>query len=76
LVGLSVHQQFTFIFFALFADIEIKFGIQIYHKNIKVKFCFDYDRAIFDRVMALGLQKIPINGGFRSFSLHWLHILK
>jgi hypothetical protein len=31
--GLSV-QQFPFIFFALVAHIEMKFGIQIYCKNI------------------------------------------
>jgi hypothetical protein len=29
-VGLSVHQQFPFIFAALVAHIEMKFGIQIY----------------------------------------------
>jgi hypothetical protein len=33
-VGRSIHQQFPFIFFALIAHIEMKFGIQIYCKNI------------------------------------------
>jgi hypothetical protein len=33
-VCLSVHQQFLFIFFALFAHIKMKFGAQIYNKNI------------------------------------------
>jgi hypothetical protein len=33
-VGLSVHQQFPFIFFALVAHIKMKFIIQIYRKNI------------------------------------------
>jgi hypothetical protein len=51
LVGLLVHQQFPFIFLALVAHTEMKFGIQIYYKNIKVKFCFGYNRAIFDRVI-------------------------
>ena len=56
-VGRSVHQQFPFIFFALLAHIEMKFGIQIYRKNIEVKFYFGYDRAIFDRVLALDFEK-------------------
>jgi hypothetical protein len=54
-VGLSVDQLFHFIFFALVAHTEVKFGIQIYHKNIKVKLCFGYDQAIFYRFMPLGL---------------------
>jgi hypothetical protein len=33
-VGFSVQQQFPFFFFALVAHIEMKFGIQIYHKNM------------------------------------------
>jgi hypothetical protein len=33
-VGRSVHQQFPFIFFALDAHIEMKFGIWIYRKHI------------------------------------------
>jgi hypothetical protein len=33
-VSRSVHQQFPFIFFALVAHIEMKFGIHIYRKNI------------------------------------------
>jgi hypothetical protein len=54
----------------------MEFGIQFYHKNILVKFCFGYDQAIFDRVMPHGLRNIPIICSFRSFSSHWLHILK
>ena len=30
----SVHQQFPFIFFAKVAHIEMKFGIQTFHRNI------------------------------------------
>jgi hypothetical protein len=33
-VGRLVHQQFPFIFFALDAHTEMKFGIQIHHENI------------------------------------------
>jgi hypothetical protein len=82
-LGLSVHQHFPFIFLALVAHTEMKFGIQIF-KNILVKLqkyatiklYFEYDRAIFDRVMALGLRKIPIICSFRSFSTLWLYIPK
>ena len=28
--------------------------------------CFEYDQAIFDKVMSLGLRKIPIIGRFCS----------
>jgi hypothetical protein len=55
----SNNLQFPFNFFALVAHIEMKFGIQIYHTNIYVKFSFEYDRAIFDTVIPIGLQKIP-----------------
>jgi hypothetical protein len=61
---LSVHQQFLFIFFALVAHTEIKLS--------RSKFCFRYDRAIFERVMPLGLQKTPIIYSFLSFSLQKL----
>jgi hypothetical protein len=40
------------------------------------KVLFWYDRAIFDRVIPNELRKISIICSFRSFSLHWLHILK
>jgi hypothetical protein len=56
-VGQSVHRQFPFIFFSLVAYTEMKCGIQIYLKNIEIKVCFWYKRAIFDRVMPLGLRK-------------------
>jgi hypothetical protein len=46
-VGLSVHQQFLFIFFALISDMKMKFGIQIFH-NIYVKFHFGYDQTLFN----------------------------
>jgi hypothetical protein len=78
-VCLSVGtQQVPLIFFALVEHTEMKYGIQIYHKNILVKFCFGYNRAIFDRVilMPLGVRQIPIICCFRSFSLQKLHILK
>ena len=42
------------------AHIEMKFGIQIYRKNIEVKFYFGYDRTIFAWVMALELY---VQGG-------------
>ena len=72
----SSNLQFPFIFFALDAHIEMNFGVQIYRKNILVKFYFGYDRTIIDRVMPLGLRKIPIICSFCSVSLQRLHILK
>jgi hypothetical protein len=85
----SNNLQFLFIFFSLVAHIEVKFGIQIYHKNISVKLCFWVRSSHFWQsyapwtlikknltVMPLGLWKIPIICSFCSFSLHWLHILK
>lgn len=39
---------------------EMKFGAHVYHKNIYVKLCFGYGRAICDRVMPHGFRKIPI----------------
>jgi hypothetical protein len=51
----SIHQQFLFIFFTEVAHTEMKFGIQIDHKNDENEICFSYNRAIFDRVMTLGL---------------------
>jgi hypothetical protein len=56
----SNNLHFPFILFSLVACIEMKFGIQIYYKNMYVKFCFGYNRAIFDSVMPLELRKIPI----------------
>ena len=46
----------------------MKFGLQVYHDNIQVKFDIGYDRAIFDRVMPLGHRKIQSICSFRSFS--------
>jgi hypothetical protein len=68
----SNNLHSPFIFAALVAHTEMKFGMQIYYKNIQVKFCFGYDRAIFDRVMSLWPWKIPIICSFRSFSLQRL----
>lgn len=59
-----------FIFFAEVALTEIKLGIQIYHKDSQVKFEFGYDRAIYGRVMHLGLIKIRMICSFCSFPLH------
>jgi hypothetical protein len=44
----SNNLQFPFISCAEIPRTEMKFGIQIYHKNIYIKFCFGYDWAIFD----------------------------
>lgn len=38
--------------------ISMKYGIQIYHKNIEVMFDFVYDQAMCDRVMSLELRKV------------------
>lgn len=65
-ISLSVHQ--SFIYFSEIAHTEMKFIIQIFHKNIFVKFCVQYDRAIFDTGMLLGLGKIQIICNFHSFS--------
>jgi hypothetical protein len=54
-VCLSVHHQFPFTFFALVAHTEMKFGLQIYHKNIYV-FCFGYDRAILTELCPLNFK--------------------
>lgn len=43
--------QFTFVFFAGTAYIEIKLGVQDCHDNIYVRFDSGYNRANFDRVM-------------------------
>lgn len=55
-VGRSTNS-FSF-FFAEVEHTEMKFIIQIYHKNIHVRFGFGYDRAIFDRVVLLELPII------------------
>lgn len=39
--------KFSFIFFTVVAHTDVKFGIQIYHVNILVKFLFEYNRAVF-----------------------------
>lgn len=62
-ISLSVHQ--SYIFFSEIAHTEMKFIIQIFHENIFVKFCFRYDRAIFDTGMLLGLGK---NSNYLQFS--------
>lgn len=64
-ISLSVHQ--SYIFFSEIAHTEMKFIIQIFHKNIFVKFCFRYDRAIFDTGMLLELGKIQVICNFHSF---------
>lgn len=59
--GRSVHQQFSFIFFAKVALMMIKFGtdvcIQIYYNNVQVKTDFRYNRAIFDIRISLCQKK-------------------
>jgi hypothetical protein len=54
----SNYLQLLFSFFDLVAHIEMKFSIQICHKNIYVIFSFGYNHTIIDRVMALGLRQI------------------
>ena len=44
----------------------MKFDMQLYHDNIQVMLGIWYDRAIFDRVMALGRRKIAVIYKFRS----------
>jgi hypothetical protein len=41
----------------------------------KVKVSLEYDPAIFNRIMPLGLREILLLCSLRSFSSHWLHIL-
>lgn len=41
------YLQFSFFFFAEVRHTVKKFGVQIYHYNIKLKLCFGCDRAIF-----------------------------
>lgn len=67
--------QFTFIFFAGTAYIEIKLGVQDFHNNIYVRFDSGYNRANFDRVMPHGLIKIQSTCSFRLFSLQSLYLL-
>lgn len=47
--------QFLFVFFSEDANIETKFGIEVYHVINQVKFNFGCDRAIFDGIMPHGL---------------------
>jgi hypothetical protein len=62
------NLRFPFTFFALVGHIEMKFGIQVYHKNILVKLCFGYHQTIFEGVMLLGLRKFPIICSFYTCS--------
>lgn len=57
----SNYLRFLFIIFAEVPFTEIEFGIQIYLNNTKVKFSVGYDRAIFDRIMCLGLQLFALS---------------
>jgi hypothetical protein len=75
----SNNLQFSLIFFGLAAHIEMTFGIHICRRSIWIKICFGHDQAIFDdRAIydRVTLKKIPLICSFRSFSSHWLHVLK
>lgn len=41
-VGQPDYHQFPFIFLAKVVPTELKFGIQIYHLNVQVKFDFEF----------------------------------
>lgn len=58
-IGRSALQHIRFIFFAYVAHTERKLCILNYHQNIYDKICVGYDLAMFDRVMLLGIAKIP-----------------
>jgi hypothetical protein len=54
---LSVHQQFPFIFFALVAHIEMKFGIQIYRKKSRSNTVLGMIEPFLTELCPLDFQK-------------------
>ena len=46
------------LFFAMFGDIDVIFGIWMYNDELQIKFTFRPGRMIFGRVMALGLWNL------------------
>lgn len=61
-------MQFLFISFAEDVYTEMKFGIQIHHKNIQVKFVFGYDLVIFTEFCTLEFGKFKLV----AISVHFL----
>lgn len=62
-------MKFPFIISAMDANIQLKFGVYIQHKNIQVSLS-QFSSIIFDRVVPLGLGK-----SFSSSSSLYMDIL-
>jgi uncharacterized membrane protein YsdA (DUF1294 family) len=60
-----LENEFPFIFALMVKWIQMIFGIQMYHKEMKVKFDYGCCPIIIGEVIALRLRKLLQNDSFR-----------